>query len=115
MGNLGQFVTKIEVSRQWCSIGASPVTPTTHSGWPGPCPASTHSGRPPVNGAGRGVRDRATGPGTTSHQRSTLPATGRGTVFRQDSRSRWRECSPAGGYQVRVCRTATRWLSLDRG
>jgi hypothetical protein len=38
--------------------------------------------------------------GTTSQQRSTLPVTGRGTVFSQDSRSGGQQCSPAGGHQL---------------
>ena len=38
--------------------------------------------------------------GTTSQQRSTLPATGRGTVFRKGSKPRSNKCSPAGGHQV---------------
>ena len=37
---------------------------------------------------------------TTSQQRSTLPVTGRGTVFSQDSRSGGQQCSPAGGHQL---------------
>jgi hypothetical protein len=37
---------------------------------------------------------------TTSQQRSTLPAAGRGTVFRQGSRPWERKCSPAGGHQA---------------
>ena len=36
---------------------------------------------------------------TTSQQRSTLPATGRGTIFLQGSRPWSTKCSPAGGYQ----------------
>ena len=36
--------------------------------------------------------------GTTSQQRSTLPVTSRGTVCQQDSKSRFQECSPAGGH-----------------
>jgi hypothetical protein len=41
--------------------------------------------------------------GTTSHQRSTLPTTGEGTVSHQDSRSSAIECSLASGYRTRVC------------
>jgi hypothetical protein len=36
--------------------------------------------------------------GTTSQQRSILPVTGRGTVFRQGSTPSSAECSPAGGH-----------------
>jgi hypothetical protein len=39
--------------------------------------------------------------GTTSQQRSILPVTGRGTVFRQGSKPRNQECSPAGGRHTR--------------
>jgi hypothetical protein len=39
--------------------------------------------------------------GTTSQQRSTLPVTGRGTVFRQDSKPGKHKCSPAGGRHTR--------------
>src|SRR5216684_7393390 len=51
---------------------------------------------------------RRTPAGTTSQQRSTLPATGRGTICLQGSRRVPGEgqCSPAGGYQTRVCRMA---------
>jgi hypothetical protein len=35
--------------------------------------------------------------GTTSQQRSTLPITGRGTIFPQGSKPRSTKCSPAGG------------------
>jgi hypothetical protein len=38
--------------------------------------------------------------GTTSQQRSTLPVTGRGTIFPQGSKPRRTECSPAGGHQA---------------
>jgi Potassium-transporting ATPase A subunit len=38
--------------------------------------------------------------GTTSQQRSTLPVTGRGTIFHQGSKPRTKKCSPAGGHQV---------------
>ena len=38
--------------------------------------------------------------GTTSQQRSTLPVTGRGTVFSQGSRPGGQQCSPAGGHQL---------------
>ena len=44
---------------------------------------------------------------TTSQQRSTLPASRQGHgLSAQDSRSRRTKCSPAGGYQARVCRMA---------
>src|SRR6516164_8180126 len=48
---------------------------------------------------------RRTPAGTTSQQRSTLPATGRGTICLQGSRRVPGEgqCSPAGGYRTRVC------------
>ena len=36
--------------------------------------------------------------GTTSQQRSTLPGTGRGTIFPQGSKPRRPQCSPAGGH-----------------
>src|SRR6266487_4189635 len=51
---------------------------------------------------------RRTSAGTTSQQRSTLPATGRGTICLQGSQRVPGEgqCSPAGGYQIRVCRMA---------
>jgi hypothetical protein len=39
--------------------------------------------------------------GTTSHQRSILPVTGRGTVFRQGSKPGKHMCSPAGGHHTR--------------
>ena len=39
--------------------------------------------------------------GTTSQQRSTLPVTGRGTIFRQGSKPRRQKCSPAGGHHIR--------------
>ena len=38
--------------------------------------------------------------GTTSQQRSTLPAAGRGTIFAQGSKPGREECSPAGGHQA---------------
>jgi hypothetical protein len=44
--------------------------------------------------------------GTTSHSDQLSRPTGRGTIFHQDSTSRETQCSPAGGYQTRVCRTA---------
>ena len=37
--------------------------------------------------------------GTTSQQRSTLPVTGRGTIFQQGSKPGRTQCSPAGGHQ----------------
>ena len=43
---------------------------------------------------------------TTSQQRSTLPATGRGTIFVRAQGPGGQKCSPAGGYQDRVCRMA---------
>src|SRR6266487_629165 len=51
---------------------------------------------------------RRTPAGTTSQQRSTLPAAGRGTICLQGSRMVPGEgqCSPAGGYRTRVCRMA---------
>lgn len=39
--------------------------------------------------------------GTTSHQRSTLPAAGRGTVSLQGSKPGKQMCSPAGGHHTR--------------
>ena len=39
--------------------------------------------------------------GTTSQQRSTLPVTGRGTIFPQGSKPRSTKCSPAGGHYIR--------------
>src|SRR6266516_989426 len=59
---------------------------------------------------------RRTSAGTTSQQRSTLPATGRGTICLQGSQRVPGEgqCSPAGGYQTRVCRMADS-LTLIRG
>ncbi len=39
--------------------------------------------------------------GTTSQQRSILPVTGRGTVFRQGSKPGKHKCSPAGGHHTR--------------
>jgi len=38
--------------------------------------------------------------GTTSQQRSILPVTGRGTLFRQGSTPRRNQCSPAGGHHT---------------
>jgi len=38
--------------------------------------------------------------GTTSQQRSILPVTGRGTVFRQGSKPGRTKCSPAGGHHT---------------
>src|SRR6266480_7987923 len=59
---------------------------------------------------------RRTPAGTTSQQRSTLPATGRGTICLQGSRRAPGEgqCSPAGGYRTRVCPMADS-LALIRG
>jgi len=44
--------------------------------------------------------------GTTSQQRSILPAAGRGAVFQQGSKPRSKKCSPAGATTLRVCRMA---------
>ena len=44
--------------------------------------------------------------GTTSQQRSTLPAASRGTIYAKGSKPSAAECSPAGGRQLRVCLTA---------
>lgn len=44
--------------------------------------------------------------GTTSQQRSILPADQQGTLFCRTHASRRKQCSPASGYQPGVCRTA---------
>ena len=78
----------------------SPVIPCEQ-----PHPLSRPRCRNPSAASGRTISDlmKLCSPhpeGTTSQQRSTLPVTGRGTIFRQGSRPGSQKCSPAGGHQV---------------
>ena len=52
--------------------------------------------------------------GTTSQQRSTLPVTGRGTVFRQGSKPGKHKCSPAGSHRTRSLSQTAGSLRLIR-
>ena len=59
IGDPDLFVTKIEVSRQWCSIGAAlPVMQTTHSADLARARPQRTLGDHRVNGVRRGVRNQ---------------------------------------------------------